>query len=94
MAISFESRVSVPSDVLVSEVGGESVFLNLKSERYFGLDEVGTQIWKALTASDSIQAAYETLLGEFDVDRDRLRQDMNDLIQKLIGHGLMEVEGE
>jgi Coenzyme PQQ synthesis protein D (PqqD) len=94
MPISFSSRVSVPSDVLISEVRGESVLLNLKNERYFGLDDVGTRIWKALIASDSIQAAYEILLAEYDVDANRLRQDLDDLIQKLIEQGLVEVAGE
>ena len=86
--------MSVPSDVLISEVGGESVLLNLKSECYFGLDEVGTRIWKALTTSSSIQVAYETLLSEYDVDANKLRQDMENLIGKLTEQGLMEVGGE
>ena len=84
----------MPSDVLISEVGGESVLLNLKSERYFGLDEIGTRMWKALTTSDSIQMAYESLLAEYDVEDDRLRQDMDELIEKLVEQGLMEVSGE
>jgi hypothetical protein len=94
MAISFQSRISAPSDVLVSEVGGESVLLNLKSERYFGLDEIGTRMWKALTSSDSIQTAYEALLAEYDVDEARLRQDMEELIGKLAEQGLVDVGGE
>ena len=94
MPVSFAARVSVPSDVLISEVGGESVLLNLKNERYFGLDDVGTQMWKTLVASDSIQAAYERLLAEYDVEANRLREDLGDLIQKLLEQGLVEVGSE
>ena len=94
MPISFAARVRVPSDILISEVGGESVLLNLKNERYFGLDDVATQMWKALVASDSIQAAYERLLAEYDVEANRLRQDLDDLIQKLLEQGLVEVGSE
>ena len=94
MSISFAARVSVPSDILISEVGGESVLLNLKNERYFGLDDVGTRMWKALIAVDSIQAAYEMLLAEYDVEANRLRQDLDELIGKLIEQGLVEVSGE
>jgi hypothetical protein len=37
----------VPSpEVLVQELEGEAVLLNLASERYFGLDDVGTRIWQ------------------------------------------------
>jgi hypothetical protein len=70
------------------------VLLNLKSESYFGLDQVGTRMWALLTTSDSVQAAYEKLLDEYDVSADELRQDMRDLIEKLIAHGLVEVAGE
>lgn len=94
MAISFAARVSVPPDILISEVGDESVLLNLKSECYFGLDDMGTQMWKTLIASDSIQAAYETLLAEYDVEASRLREDLDELIQKLMEQGLVEVGSE
>ena len=65
MTIPFSTRISVPPDVLVSALAGESVLLNLKSEKYFGLDEIGTRMWSALASSDSIQQAYETLLAEY-----------------------------
>ena len=94
MLISFAQRVSVPSDVLIREVEGQSVILSLQSERYFGLDEMGTRMWTALTTCESIQAAYEALLSEYDVDGELLRRDLQDLIARLVEHGLVEVSGE
>jgi len=93
MAISFDARVSVPPDVLVSRLAGESVILNLKSESYFGLDQMGTQMWTALTTSDCIQSAYGGLLAEYDVTEEQLRRDLNDLLQKLVDQGLLEITG-
>src|SRR5262249_46846096 len=46
MTIAFEKRLVVSKDVLVQELGGESVLLNLNGGRYFGLDEVGTRMWQ------------------------------------------------
>lgn len=60
----FETRVSVPEAVLVRELDGESILLNLKTESYFGLDRTGTRMWSLLTAGGSIQGAYETLPAE------------------------------
>ena len=91
MAVSFAARVSVPPDVLISNVGDESVLLDLDSERYFGLDAVGTHMWKALTTSDTVQAAYEQLIGEYEVDAEVLRQDLLNLIGMLRERGLVEV---
>ena len=94
MAIPFSTRISIPPDVLVSALAGESVLLNLKSEKYFGLDEVGTRMWSAITSSSSIQDAYETLMAEYDVEGELLRKDLSDLIEKLVEHELIEVHHE
>jgi hypothetical protein len=93
MAISFEDRVTIPKDVLLSALEGESVLLNLESERYFGLAEVGTRMFSVLTESNSIQAAYEVLLDEYNVDAESLRSDLISLIDDLVGQGLMEIAG-
>jgi Coenzyme PQQ synthesis protein D (PqqD) len=94
MGIPFSARLSAPPDVLVSELAGESVILNLKSECYFGLDEMGTRMWNALTTSESIQAAYDVLLAEYDVPEEELRNDLTELIEKLVDQGLLEVASE
>jgi hypothetical protein len=91
MEISFSMKAFVPPDVLIQELQGESVLLNVRSGRYFGLDEMGTRMWAALTTAESLQAACETLLGEYDVERERLEQDVRALVEKLAEHGLMEV---
>ena len=83
MSISFDSKVRIPDDVLVSQLDGESVLLKLKSECYFGLDEIGTRIWDLLLSSDSIQHAYETVLSEFDVDPGQALQDARSFVEEL-----------
>ena len=84
-------RVRAAPDTMVQELAGEAVLLNLASERYFGLDEVGTRMWQALTTADNVQAAHTVLLSEYDVAPDVLRQDLLDLIQQLAEHGLVSL---
>ena len=91
-SISLSDRVRVPDDVLISNLQEESVILNLNSERYFGLDNVGTRMLSLLSESDSIEAAYEALLSEYDVDPQVLRQDLTSLIESLIEQGLVKIE--
>ena len=80
----------MPSHVLVQQIAGESILLNLQSERYFGLDEVGTRIWNLVTTSKSIESAYEALLGEYEVDAEQLRRDVQSLVLNLVENGLLE----
>ena len=89
MTISFSDRVTVPDDVLISQLQEESVILNLDSERYFGLDDVGTRFLSILTTSDSIETAYERLRNEYDVDPQVLRTDLLALVENLIDQGVL-----
>ena len=91
MTIATGSRIQVPADVMVSQLGGESVLLNLATETYFGLDDVGTAMWDALRQSPNIEAAFERLAGEYDVDETTLRNDLQQFLDSLVTHGLVEI---
>jgi Coenzyme PQQ synthesis protein D (PqqD) len=94
MTIPFTSQLSVPADVMIRQVGDEAVLLNLKTEQYLGLDDVSNRFWQVLTAGGTIQAAYDTLLAEFDVDSERLRSDLEEFVQELIQLGLVQPGAE
>jgi len=85
-------RVTLHADVLVRELRGESVLLDLASERYFGLDEVGTGMWRALTASASVEEALRVLLEEYDVRPGQLREDIAAFVETLSRAGLVDVQ--
>jgi hypothetical protein len=91
MSALFSQRVVVPESVLVRELSGEAVMLNLKSEMYFGLDEVGYRVWTVLTTSDSIGAAYEQLLSEYEVEPEELRESLDSLLGQCVEHDLVQL---
>ncbi len=87
----FSQRVTVPDFVMFRQLSGESILLNLNNEQYFGLDDVGTRMWLSLTQSGSIEEAYQSLLGEYEVDAQELRRDLTELVQNLSTQGLVEI---
>jgi antirestriction protein len=89
MATPFTNRVIVPSETLVNVIGNETAIM---SQCFFGLDEVATDMWKAFTSSTSIQAAYDALLNEYDVEQESLMSDLEQLIEQL-ERQLIEVSG-
>jgi Coenzyme PQQ synthesis protein D (PqqD) len=91
MSVSFNQRVKLPDDVLISDLEGESVILNLNSERYYGLDKVGTRFLTLLSSSESIEHAFEALLAEYDVEADALRLDLTELLLNLREQGLVQI---
>lgn len=89
--IDFANRVVVPEQVLVRQLDDEIVILDLASESYFGLDDVGTAMWNEVTNADSIEQAYNTLLEQYEVEPEVLRSDLQTLLQQLLDQQLLEI---
>ena len=92
MKIPSTAKVNVPEGVLVQELQGESVLLNVNTENYYGLDEVGTRMWAVLSKAPSIAAGIDTLLDEYKVERATLESDVSDLLTELLEKKLIELE--
>ena len=94
MTAVFTQIVVLSPDALFHEVGGEVVILDLKSEQYFGLDETGARAWQLLQESSDIQALYDGMLKDFNVDPEVLNRDIQDLIKELLDAGLVQIESD
>ncbi|MDB9494394.1 PqqD family protein [Spirulina major CS-329] len=88
---SLTSKINLSPDVLIQELAGESVLLNLKSEEYFGLDDIGTRMIAVLDQAESIQAAHDILLTEYNVESAQLTHDLLQFVLKLTQNGLVIV---
>jgi Coenzyme PQQ synthesis protein D (PqqD) len=91
MSFSFNQRVKLSDDVLISDLQGESVILNVNSQRYYGLDKVGSRFLSLLGNSETIGHAFDALLAEYDVTADELRGDLTNLLLELTDQGLVEI---
>ena len=89
--VELKMRAVVPAHVLIRRFDGESVLLNLESERYFGLDATGTRMWELVTSQPSIALAFEKLQEEYEVEPDVLRSHLTQLLSGLVENGLLQV---
>ena len=94
MPIPADAPVTASEEVLTRRVGDELVLLNMTTEIYFGLDPVGTAMWEALLEHGSVAAAHSALVPEYAVDAERLRADLDELVDKLIEKGLLAVRAD
>jgi hypothetical protein len=76
-------------DLLTRSVGDDLVLLELGTEQYYALDEVGAAMWEAILASPSLQAARDQLLERFDVSAEELTSDLLELVDHLRSIGLV-----
>jgi hypothetical protein len=91
MSIEPTARVRLARDVLMQKVGDDAILLNLNTENYFTLDDVGTRIVTALEESDSLKQAVSKLVGIYDVDESKLTSDAIRLVEECEENGLLQV---
>lgn len=89
-----QQSFAIPPDVLAQQLPeNETIFLNLATEEYFGLDSVGTAMYKALVECGTVEAAHERLRLQFEVEAGVLRRDLDALLQTLLTRGLLTEHG-
>jgi len=84
-----ETRVTMRDGVMFNRAGEEIVLLDLDSGTYYGLDEVGGRLWELITGTSTVGEAIDTMLGEYEVQRDVLERDVFRLLAELEEKGLI-----
>ena len=85
------TAVDVCPDVLFRELLGEAVLLDLRSQRYYGLDAIGTKLWHLISDKGEIESVVHVMLEEYDVEEARLRRDLDAFLRQLAEVGLVEI---
>jgi hypothetical protein len=89
MSFVSSGRVIKAPDVLLQDLEGDAVLLNLVNGQYYGLDENSHHMYQTLISSLSFQAAYETLLGEYEIEPEQFRVDLERFVSSLLDNGLV-----
>jgi hypothetical protein len=63
--------------------GGRTILLDLRRERYYGLDDVGTRVWALLKEGVDVPAIVARLGEEYDAPRERLQADVSQVLRHL-----------
>ncbi len=88
----FEGGWTIPDSVEWTETGGEVLVLDLEAGRYFGLNEIGSQTWLGLAQGAALSEILDDLTDLYEVDRQTLRADLEQLVTSLAANGLLVVE--
>ena len=90
--VSLDSRVTIHEDAVFRELDGEAVILQLEAGMYFGLDPIGTRLWKLIEAHGQLRPVLDAALQEFDVTSEVLERDLIELVSGLAEKQLIVVQ--
>ncbi|HIE85858.1 MAG TPA: PqqD family protein [Pseudomonadales bacterium] len=84
---------TISGEVICQVLDDESVLLDLASENYLGLDEVGTRIWQLIDDGETMRSVVATMLDEYDTNEDTLVGDLDKFLNDLQAQGLITPVG-
>jgi PqqD family protein of HPr-rel-A system len=84
------STVVVNPGLTAADLGGEAVVLDPQSGRYYGLNELGAQIFELARKPRSVERIMQALLQEYDVEADKLKADLLSFLQQMEQRNLIE----
>jgi hypothetical protein len=84
-------RFEIGDDVIFQPLQDEVVLLNMKDQKYFGLDDVGTEMWKLLIESGDLDIVASRICAEYEVEKLTARHDVEVLVANLVESGLLKV---
>jgi len=77
-------------DIIASEVDGELVLISVENGKYFGLDPVGSEIWRLLEQPRSTATLVEALKAAFDGDGETVERETIAFIDQLAAQSLVD----
>ncbi|MBC9909738.1 PqqD family protein [Chitinophaga varians] len=81
--IFLEKQLKISENSIVREMGDGYVILNVSTEHFYELNDVGKRFWELLADNKDYDAAFHTLQEEYAVSPDRLQADLFRLIEDL-----------
>jgi hypothetical protein len=82
-AITNATVVSRSKAVIASELHGEVVMMNIASGHYFGLDGIGSDIWRRIDPPVAFGALVEGLAADYRVETSIVEPDVRLLLARM-----------
>ena len=83
--------ISRSPSVLTAEVDGEIVMMSIEQGRYFGLDDIGSDIWKRIESPCSFAALIDRLIADYDADRATIAADVQALLGRMAAQDVVRL---
>jgi hypothetical protein len=90
-AITDATIVSRSPSVLTAEVDGEIVMMSVERGRYFGLDNIGSDIWKRIEPTCPFATLIEGLVTDYEANRATIVADVQALLGRMMEQDIVRL---
>ncbi|MBK1875655.1 PqqD family protein [Pelagicoccus mobilis] len=94
MKIDKSCIVSQSSEQLSCELDGEVVSMSIAEGSYFGINGVGSEIWRRIKSPRRVDELCQELVSKFEVSPEQCEADVLEFLEELRGSGLLTLSEE
>ena len=91
--VSTKTIISRTQEIVATDIDGETVMMSIENGKYYGLDLIGSRIWKLMEKPIKVSDLINILLEKFDVDRETCERDVLKFLNDLNGDKILAVAG-
>jgi hypothetical protein len=89
MTIDPSAPLTRSPNIIATEVDGEMVLMSIEDGKYYGLDPIGSEIWRRLEEPKSADVLTAELKDHFEGDPDAIARDTREFLDKLADNDLV-----
>ncbi len=90
--VTLESTVELPPKVTFGNMDDEVAIFHEETGQYYGLDDVGSRVWKAFHQTGSLREAHTVLMKEFEIEDSDLEEAIIEFVKELVELELLAVK--
>ena len=90
-AIADATVISRSPSVLTADVDGEIVMMSIEQGRYFGLDDIGSDIWRRIEQPCSFAELIKRLTVDYEADRATIAADVQSLLGRMAAQDVVRL---
>ncbi len=92
--INLNDRIYSNRRVHSADIHGEMVLMNLEKGRYYGLDDIGSDIFRRLREPVLVSALCKDLAREYRAEAAAVEHDVLELLESMLEQGLVIIAPE
>jgi len=84
-----QTTIRRSNSLLVAGVRDETVMMDTDSGHYYGLDDIGSEIWRRLETPCTFGVLVDGLAADYDADREAIAADVRALLSQRAMHDVV-----
>ena len=90
--MTINSKIIIPETLLLQKIDEDTILLDINTQEYFQINEVGTLIWEILSEKKELSEVKKEIATLYDIDEDQIEIDIFNFLEALNEKGLINID--